>query len=1751
MWKASSTGLVQPDVTALVVNHISPSTVYLGAFFSSFGNSTGVYKSTDGGNTWTAANTGLSSTFVLSLAIDPITPSTLYAGVYGSGIFKSVDGGAHWAIQASQTVSFITGIAIDPITPTTLYVGCAISDGKVFKSTNGGVSWQEILSGNAAGRLAIDPATPSTIYASGDGGLYKSTDAGSSWTSKDTRPTAAMIIDPVTSNTLYAAFRGPSGGVFRSIDGGNNWIPADNGLTYELVASLILNPAAPSRLYAGVNVYPPDTDAFVTKVNPGGTAFVYSTLLGASRNEEGRAIAVDSSGNAYVAGFSESPDFPVTPNSFQPFNRGFSDAFISKLTMSYTISGYVLDGAVPVSGAEITLSDGGSLSSSVTDSDGAYRFSHLSEGGSYTVAAAKPHFAMTPPSQSFNNLHGDQLANFAATPTNSPFYAITGHITENAVALSGVAVTLSGSQQGITTTDSNGLYAFTVAGGSYTVSPSLLGFTFAPAGQTFNNLSGDQTADFAAMRQNLVVTNAHDHGQGSLRQAILEANASVGLDMIVFNIPGSGVHTIDLLFHLPDITSPLVIDATTQPGYQGSPLIELNGAQAGAGAGFLITVGGSTVRGFVINRFSGPGIRLSGGGNNVIQGNYIGVDSTGTVARTNQTGISIFNSSNNLIGGTSSAARNVISGNGYDGVALDGSGNLIQGNFIGTNVSGSFAIPNGRNGIGLGNSGEATDNTVGGTAAGAGNLISGNQYGVYCYSSGNAIQGNLIGTNAAGTAAIANGTGISARAPNTRVGGTAPGARNIISGNGLGLAISGTESRLEGNFIGTDVTGMTALANTSGGVDAGGQALVGGVTPQARNVISGNGGWGNISLGFNLGGGDGATVQGNYVGTDVTGQFALANPSYGIIAFVSNNVIGGTTLGAGNVISGNTVGVQIGGSTTATLTGNLVQGNLIGLNATADAPLPNRSDGVNLDQASGNTIGGDGNAGNTIAFNARNGVFISSGTNNSILRNSIFSNGGLGIDISTSGVTANDPGDGDTGANNRQNFPLLTSAISNGSSTAIEGTLNSKPSTSFRIDFYSNAACDASGNGEGARHFDTTNVTTDANGNAAISFISPMTLSPGRVLSATATDPSGNTSEFSPCDSSNAIGSAQFSAASYNVLEDAGNAVITVTRAGGSKGQLSVDYRTADGSAIAGSDYTTVSGTLVFADGETSKTFSVPVVDDGVSEADETVQLTLLSPSGLESLATPATATLVIQDSSTALFLTINSIDVPEGDSGTTGVTLTVTLSGQTGKTITADYNTSAQSATSGTDFVAASGSLTFAAGVTTQTIGVSIIGDTLGEPAETFRVLLSNLVNASVGSSGLVRILDDDRPTISAVAISRQRGTPVSNSTIANVTDAHQPLNTLSVTVNGGATATANGVTISNISVSAAGVVTADVVASCTANGAGFTLTVTNNASNSATAILSVPAAFNDPPSVGNYPDANVPSGGTITVTPTFGISDNGSVTNLTAVAMPATFTGTLSVDPVSGGVTILGANPPGSYDVNVTLTDNCNAVATRIFTLNVNSCAANLSKSHQSYAATGGVGEFTLLSNPGCLWTATSNNPDWITVTSGVGTANGMVTYSVNSSSNASIRVGSITVSGQTFTIYQGIQFNDVPVGHAFYDEIGKLSARSVTLGCGNGSFCPNAVVTREQMAAFIVRALGEFYPSTPAQQRFEDVLPGTTFYNFIDRLAALQITLGVFGVSISLLPIKWCDARTDGGLLDPSAGGIQSTFAANSAV
>ncbi len=401
----------------------------------------------------------------------------------------------------------------------------------------------------------------------------------------------------------------------------------------------------------------------------------------------------------------------------------------------------------------------------------------------------------------------------------------------------------------------------------------------------FENLD---TAYVAPTR--FLVTNTLDSGPGSLRQALMNANVTpnvVGPDQIHFAIPGFGVHTIQPLTQLPIITDTLVLDATTQPGYSGTPLIELDGSLAGNSYGLFLFSGGNTIRGLAINRFVG-----------------------------------VVN------------AEILIQGPG---------GNVIQGNYLGTNLAGNAIFP-------------------------------------------------------------------------------------IDSQADYGVAIFGSTN----NIIGTDANGINDASE--------------------RNVISGN-----REAGIYLNG-DGNVVAGNFIGTTASGAGGIGNGDGIVVNASSNNRIGGSMSGAGNVI----------------------------------------------------------------ANNSQSGVVLSrGGSGNSILGNSIFDNGYLGINLSSDNesgivnVTPNDAGDSDDGVNHLQNFPEISTALATATQTIVGGKLQSTPNTLFRVEFFSSATKDPSGHGEGQTYLGFVVTTTDSTGVASFVTNFETSVPLGQFISSTATDPLGNTSEFS------------------------------------------------------------------------------------------------------------------------------------------------------------------------------------------------------------------------------------------------------------------------------------------------------------------------------------------------------------------------------------------------------------------------------------------------------------------------------------------------------------------------------------------------------------------------------------------------------------------------------------------------------------
>lgn len=449
-------------------------------------------------------------------------------------------------------------------------------------------------------------------------------------------------------------------------------------------------------------------------------------------------------------------------------------------------------------------------------------------------------------------------------------------------------------------------------------------------------------------------------------------------------------------------------------------------------------------------------VNLSEG--NILAGNVIGLGVNNLAVGNTGKGVVLSGARSNVVGGTTALARNVISGNGAEGIAIDNMTvySRIVGNFIGTDTNGVMARPNANEGVMIY---DGVYNRIGETGAPP-NVISGNAGSgimfVNAFTHDNLVHNNLIGTDVSGTARLGNsdhGVYILGSVSN-RIGDYAVGSGNVISGN--------------------DLDGVR---------------------------IQDSGATGNL-------------VFRNNIGVNAAGTGAVGNQQYGVSIFSAPaNTIGGAA-GRGNVIGGNSNDAVYIRSSSAV--GNIVQGNKIGIDPTMGIHLPNGGDGVWIGyDASGNTVGATNvSERNFIVNSGQNGVRVTSGTNNLLTGNIIYSSLQLGIDLGPAGVTLNDAGDADTGANDLQNFPVLYSATTG--SVLVAGMLDSRPLTEYLICVYATTGLNASGYGEAYNFLGFTNVTTDAGGVVEFDFIDTTSTHPtGDFVTATATDPFGNTSEFS------------------------------------------------------------------------------------------------------------------------------------------------------------------------------------------------------------------------------------------------------------------------------------------------------------------------------------------------------------------------------------------------------------------------------------------------------------------------------------------------------------------------------------------------------------------------------------------------------------------------------------------------------------
>ncbi|HEX5079057.1 MAG TPA: right-handed parallel beta-helix repeat-containing protein, partial [Geminicoccaceae bacterium] len=622
-------------------------------------------------------------------------------------------------------------------------------------------------------------------------------------------------------------------------------------------------------------------------------------------------------------------------------------------------------------------------------------------------------------------------------------------------------------------------------------------------------------------------------GACTLRAALAQANASPGADTIAFAIAGAGVHTIAPASALPQVTDPVTIDATSQPGYAGTPLVELNGQNAlgAAGAqvdGLLVSAGQTSVRGLALNRFSGWQLHLKSNGGDTLAANVIGTSANGetipSAASSSAKGIWVENVAATIGGSGGFSASGAVcaadcnlispgynavgSGIGIQVSGANASGTVIAGNFLGTTRGGErFAFVSGigeRRGVSVGILVQDTSGvTIGGTSLFARNLISNAAFQAIRLENAQetTIQGNWLGLNAAGTQALPSTDGALYVGPSSS--GTLLGGPTLVTGAPPGnvvasaapsnatMNLQGPQTTLEGNLIGTNPGGSLALANPSVAAMtiSGAGTRIGGADPLARNVIAGHA----SGITF-LGPATTAAVapllvENNYIGTNADGSGALGNGS-GISLLGS--FAKGATIRA-NLISGQLQdGIVLDGGDFATIVGNR-----IGTSASG-AALGNGRHGISAPSGGFNTVGGsDPGTANTIAYNGGDGVNGRSGL--LLLGNSIHDNAGRGISYQLAGFV-------------QGNYLTLNSAAPlAGGGTRVQGSLAGSglsAGASYRIELFANSACDPSGAGEGERFLGATSVTAGT-GVTSLDATVAGSVAPGELVTGTITNSGG------------------------------------------------------------------------------------------------------------------------------------------------------------------------------------------------------------------------------------------------------------------------------------------------------------------------------------------------------------------------------------------------------------------------------------------------------------------------------------------------------------------------------------------------------------------------------------------------------------------------------------------------------------------
>ncbi|MBU0676703.1 MAG: hypothetical protein KJ626_01175 [Verrucomicrobia bacterium] len=456
------------------------------------------------------------------------------------------------------------------------------------------------------------------------------------------------------------------------------------------------------------------------------------------------------------------------------------------------------------------------------------------------------------------------------------------------------------------------------------------------------------------------VENNNDSGAGSLRQAIVDANSAAGADTVEFHLEPHEF-TITITGHTMNVLGELHIDGKTATNYTGTPLINLVGDNPLA-HGVYVTTGPATIEALRITGFD-RGVYLADD-HCVVKGCYIMSNASIGVFVTDW---------GCTIGGTGWHERNVISGN-ENGIFFQGAtfGAEVLNNYIGVDPTGTFPISNTFAGVYL----TSWGTRVGGTNASERNIISGNGTGIEVsgLSRDNLVINNYIGTDYTGSNAVPNNTGILASGTNNTIGGSSSALRNVISGNrtsGIEIRNGGRDNTIIGNYIGVDVTGLAALPNYTGiKLHDSPANFIGGLTANERNIISGNS---QDGVDVALTGSVGNVIQGNYIGVGKDGSTPLGGAGGVDINSAADTIVGRSATGKGNVISACARGIRISGALTR---GTIIRGNMIGTDANGMVGIPNNT-GIEVSGSPDIRIGGSGSGErNVISGNGGNGIDI-------------------------------------------------------------------------------------------------------------------------------------------------------------------------------------------------------------------------------------------------------------------------------------------------------------------------------------------------------------------------------------------------------------------------------------------------------------------------------------------------------------------------------------------------------------------------------------------------------------------------------------------------------------------------------------------------------------------------------------------------------------------------------------------------------